>query len=134
MYYVVYVGGVALGLARYWPQLTAHDGILWLAAIFGASAGSALLVAIFLEVMGRMVLLIPAAWKKIKDKGYRRVALKAGPRAALRAAPRNANAFSTRWSNWEIKCLLKSSTSCATNPTGANEVVSGLTRRQSFWR
>ena len=69
VYYVVYVGGVALGLARYWPQLTAHDGILWLAAIFGASAGSALLVAIFLEVIGRMVLLIPAAWKKIKDQG-----------------------------------------------------------------
>ena len=69
VYYVVYVGGVALGLARYWPQLTAHDGILWLAAIFGVSAGSALLVAIFLEVIGRMVLLIPAAWKKIKDQG-----------------------------------------------------------------
>ena len=71
VYYVVYVGGVALGLGRYWPQLTAHDGILWLAAIFGASAGSALLVAIFLEVMGRMVLLIPAAWKKIKDQGIK---------------------------------------------------------------
>ena len=71
VYYVVYVGGVALGLGRYWPQLTAHDGILWLAAIFGVSAGSALLVAIFLEVMGRMVLLIPAAWKKIKDQGIK---------------------------------------------------------------
>ena len=35
------------------------------------SAGSALLVAIFLEVMGRMVLLIPAAWKKIKDQGIK---------------------------------------------------------------
>ena len=71
VYYVVYVGGVALGLGRYWPQLTAHDGILWLAAIFGVSAGSALLVAIFLEVMGRMVLLIPAAIKKIKEEGRR---------------------------------------------------------------
>ncbi len=71
VYYVVYVGGVALGLGRYWRQLTAHDGILWLAAIFGVSAGSALLVAIFLEVMGRMVLLIPAAWKKIKDQGIK---------------------------------------------------------------
>ena len=70
-YYVVYVGGVALGLGRYWPQLTAHGGILWLAAIFGVSAGSALLVAIFLEVMGRMVLLIPAAIKKIKEEGRR---------------------------------------------------------------
>ena len=71
VYYVLYVGGVALGLGRYWPQLTAHDGVLWLAAIFGVSAGSALLVAIFLEVMGRMVLLIPAAIKKIKEEGRR---------------------------------------------------------------
>ena len=71
VYYVVYVGGVALGLGRYWPQLTAHGGILWLAAISVVSAGSALLVAIFLEVMGRMVLLIPAAIKKIKDEGRR---------------------------------------------------------------
>ena len=70
-YYVVYVGGVALGLRRYWHQLAADDGILWLAAIFGASAGSALLVAIFLEVLGRMVLLIPAAIKKIKEEGRR---------------------------------------------------------------
>jgi len=71
VYYVVYVGGVALGLGRYWRQLTAHDGILWLAAIFGVSAGSALLVAISLEVMGRMVLLIPAAIRKIKEEGRR---------------------------------------------------------------
>ena len=85
VYYAVYVGGVALGLARYWPQLTAHDGILWLAAIFGASAGSALLVAIFLEVMGRMVLLIPAAIKKIKEQERKRAAealAKAGVRSA----------------------------------------------------
>ena len=89
VYYVVYVGGVALGLGRYWPQLTAHGGILWLAAIFGVSAGSALLVAIFLEVMGRMVLLIPAAIKKIKKQAVKeereRVAdalAKAGVRSA----------------------------------------------------
>ena len=71
VYYVIYVGGVALGLGRYWHQIAADDGILWLAAIFGASAGSALLVAIFLEALGRMVLLIPAAIKKIKEEGRR---------------------------------------------------------------
>ena len=71
VYYVVYVGDVAAGLIYYWHRLSADDGILWLAAIFGASAGSALLVAIFPEVMGRMVLLIPAAIKKIKEEGRR---------------------------------------------------------------
>ena len=40
-----------------------------MAAIFGASAGFALLVVIILEVTGRMVLLIPAAVKKLKDEG-----------------------------------------------------------------
>ncbi len=69
VYYLAYVGGVAAGLWRYWQRLTADDGILWLAAIFGASAGSALLVAILLEVTGRMVLLIPAAIKKLKAEG-----------------------------------------------------------------
>ena len=71
VYYVVYVGGVAAGLGHYWQRLAADDGIFWMAAIFGVSAGSALLVAIFLEVLGRMVLLIPAAIKKLKDEGRR---------------------------------------------------------------
>ena len=71
VYYVVYVAGVAAGLGCYWQYLTDDDGIFWLAAIFGASAGSALLVAILLEVFGRMVLLIPAAWKKIKQQGIK---------------------------------------------------------------
>ncbi len=38
---------------------------------FAVSAGIALLAAIFLEVLGRMVLLIPAAIKKIKEEGRR---------------------------------------------------------------
>lgn len=70
-YYLVYVAGVAVSLWRYWPRLLRDDGILWLAAIFAVSAGIALLAAIFLEVLGRMVLLIPAAIKKIKDEGRR---------------------------------------------------------------
>ena len=73
VYYAVYVGGVAAGLGRYWQRLDADDGIFWLAAIFGASAGSALLVAILLEVTGRMVLLIPVAVKKLKEEGRRSV-------------------------------------------------------------
>ena len=67
-YYLVYIGGVAFGLWRYWEQLD-EAGVYLLAAIFGASAGGALLVAIVLEVTGRMVLLIPAAIKKYKEEG-----------------------------------------------------------------
>ena len=68
-YYLVYVVGVAVGLWHYWPRLLGNDGILWLAAVFAVSAGIALLAAIFLEVFGRMVLLIPAAIKKLKEEG-----------------------------------------------------------------
>ncbi len=68
-YYLVYVVGVAIGFGRYRQQLSGEESVLWLAAIFGASAGLALLVAILLEVIGRMVLLIPAAWNKAKAEG-----------------------------------------------------------------
>ncbi len=67
-YYLVYIGGVAFGLWRYWEQLD-EAGVYLLAAICSASAGGALLVAIVLEVVGRMVLLIPAAIKKFKEEG-----------------------------------------------------------------
>ncbi len=92
-YYLVYVAGVAFGLWRYWPRLLRDDGILWLAAIFAVSAGIALLAAVFLEVLGRMVLLIPAAIKKIKEQGIkegreeeRRRAVDALAKAGVRSA------------------------------------------------
>ena len=69
IYYLVYTGGVAYSIPSYWHRLSDDGGLLWLAAIFGASAGSALLVAIFLEVLGRMVLLIPAEIKRLKELG-----------------------------------------------------------------
>ncbi len=69
IYYLVYTGGVAYGIPSYWHRLSDDGGLLWLAAIFGVSAGSALLVAIFLEVLGRMVLLIPAEIKRLKELG-----------------------------------------------------------------
>ena len=68
-YYLVYLAGVAIGFGRYRQQLSGEESVLWLAAIFGASAGFALLVAILLEVTGRMVLLIPAAWNRAKAEG-----------------------------------------------------------------
>ena len=40
-----------------------------MAAVVGLAAGLALLVVITLEVTGRMVLLIPAAWRKAKKEG-----------------------------------------------------------------
>ncbi len=44
-----------------------------LAAVFGASAGVALSIAIFMEVTVRMVLLIPDAIRKIKREERRRI-------------------------------------------------------------
>ena len=46
-----------------------NDSVDLLAAVFGTAVGTALGVAILLEVGGRMVLLIPAAVKKLKAEG-----------------------------------------------------------------
>ncbi len=104
VYYAVYVGGVAAGLGRYWQRLAAEDGIFWLAAIFGASAGSALLVAILLEVLGRMVLLIPAAIKKYKEAGRRSVIT-----TLARRGGRADGSIQVNLTREEVNALLKES-------------------------
>ena len=72
-YYLVYVAMAAWGLWANrnrldWSQLW-QDDVYLLAAIMGAAAGVALLTAITLEVLGRMVLLIPKAWNRAKREG-----------------------------------------------------------------
>lgn len=74
VYYLVYAAGVATGLALYWPEITGADTpkdarLFLLAGIVGLSAGTALMSVIIVEVTGRMVLLIPAAWRKAKAEG-----------------------------------------------------------------
>ena len=74
VYYLVYVVVFAAGLTLCWPEVTGADTakaerIFLLAAIFGIAAGSALLSVIIVEVTGRMVLLIPDAWRKLKAAG-----------------------------------------------------------------
>lgn len=77
IYYLVYLVVSGAGLWYYWPRLLwywrqpvmENDSVDLLAAIFGAAVGTALGVAILLEVGGRMVLLIPAAVKKLKAEG-----------------------------------------------------------------
>ena len=77
IYYLIYLGLSGAGLWYYWPRLLYYwrqplmqnDSVYLLAAIFGAAMGIALAVAILLEVSGRMVLLIPAAVRKIKAEG-----------------------------------------------------------------
>ena len=81
---------MVVGALRYHPlREQGKDELYALVAIFALAAGVALLAAILLEVMGRMVLLIPAAIKKIKEQGIKeerkRVAdalAKAGVRSA----------------------------------------------------
>ena len=72
-YYLVYVAMAAWGLwvnrnRLDWSQLW-QDDVYLLAAILGVAAGVALLTAIILEVLGRMVLLIPKAWNRAKREG-----------------------------------------------------------------
>ena len=69
-YYLVYVLCVALFVWQHWTDLLQGDNRIHLmAAGFGVSAGTASLFAIAVEVIGRMVLLIPAAVKKLKEEG-----------------------------------------------------------------
>ena len=56
----------------YWGRLMDGDGqapIYLLAAVFGTAAGAASAFAIVVEGGGRIVLLIPATVKKLKDEG-----------------------------------------------------------------
>ena len=75
-YYLVYVLGVALLVYYFWDELlfleTRHlyvETLFLIGAIYAVSAGTALFVAIIVEVTGRMVLLIPRAWNRAKDEG-----------------------------------------------------------------
>ena len=77
-YYLVYALGVVYltchfrrelpFLAAGLGQLDLHQ-LFILAAIFAVAGGTALFVAINVEVTGRMVLLIPKAWNKAKAEG-----------------------------------------------------------------
>ena len=70
LYYVSYVVSVVVLVWWYWDDLLRGDETLYLlAAIFGVSLGNASLLVIFVEGVGRMALLIPAAVRKIKEQG-----------------------------------------------------------------
>ena len=77
-YYLVYALGVAYLTRHFWHELPfLRTGLgqldlpqlFILAAIFAVAGGTALFVAIIVEVTGRMVLLIPKAWKRAKAEG-----------------------------------------------------------------
>lgn len=69
-YYLVYVITAGVGFWRYRPwQESGKDELYALVAIFALAAGVALLAAILMEVIGRMVLLIPSEIKRLKEMG-----------------------------------------------------------------
>ena len=70
IYFVSYLVVIAILLWLYWDDLLHEDNpLLQLATIYGVAAGSASAFAIIVEVGGRIVLLIPAAVKKLKNEG-----------------------------------------------------------------
>ncbi len=60
-----------MGRALWWDLTQGAVRISELADVYTVAAGTAVLVTIFVEVLGRMVLLIPAAVKKIMNEGRR---------------------------------------------------------------
>lgn len=70
-YYIVFLAVLVFLLVRHWDALKweGESYVLLLAAIFGVAAGSALTFTICTEFGGRMVLLIPAAVRKLKAEG-----------------------------------------------------------------
>ena len=72
-YYLVFLVSVIFLTWRHWDALRWNDEsyVFLLAAIFGMSAGLAAIVAVFVEVIGTVVLLIPARVKKLRDEGRR---------------------------------------------------------------
>ena len=72
LYYASFVGLTAyLGRALWWDLTQGTVRISALADVYTVAAGTSVLVTIFVEVLGRMVLLIPAAVKKIMEDGRR---------------------------------------------------------------
>ena len=79
LYYLVFIGFSGFYLWLRWKELPGGNivdrtGALIgqygaLADVFGAAVGIALFSATLTEVTGRMVLLIPATIKKLKDEG-----------------------------------------------------------------
>lgn len=75
VYYLTYLASFGL-LAWYfrtqlqWRGEPSVELLYLLAAIFAVAAGIATLAAVLFEVTGRMVLLIPAAWRKAKAEGH----------------------------------------------------------------
>ena len=68
-YYIVFAACAGVYLYRHNWGLSQWDNVSLLSDIFGASAGVALLVVISVEVLGRMVLLIPKTVRAILERG-----------------------------------------------------------------
>ena len=68
-YYIVFAACAGVYLYRHNWGLSQWDNVGLLSDIFGASAGIALLVVISVEVLGRMVLLIPKTVRAILERG-----------------------------------------------------------------
>ena len=68
-YYIVFAACAGVYLYRHNWTPSQWDNVSLLSDIFGASAGIALLVVISVEVLGRMVLLIPKTVRAILEKG-----------------------------------------------------------------
>ena len=92
-YYLVYVVSVAVFLWLYRVPLlskaTPDDTRLYLlAAVFGVSAGIALLVTILMEVLITLVLLAPRVWRHAVNQGKRE-----GRREALQEEKKRVQAI-----------------------------------------
>ena len=68
-YYIVFAVCVAILLYRHNWTLAQWDDVDLLGDVFSTAGGEALLVVIIVEVLGRMVLLIPKTVKAILEKG-----------------------------------------------------------------
>ena len=70
LYFIGYVIGVIVLGWHYWDELWSGENWIFLtAAIFGTAAGAASVVAVVVEVGGRLVLLIPPAARKLINRG-----------------------------------------------------------------
>ena len=73
IYYLVYVLCVGLFVWQHWTDLLYGDNRIHLmAAGFGVSAGVTSVFAIVVEVVGRIMLLIPAAVRKLIAEGQQK--------------------------------------------------------------
>ena len=107
-YWVLYFAGYVVAILvmgwLHWGDLReGANRIYLLAAIFGVAAGAASAVAIIVEVGGRLMLLIPAAVRKILEQGREQGRVEGREEGRVEGHEEGRMAERAEWEAWLLR-------------------------------